>query len=146
MNNDEAMVMAAVGMGIFGLLIGLVIMIFFLLTLQKCLNQVSAENRAMEPAMVWLNLIPLFNLVWIFITVLKLSDSVVAEGQARGVSVEDGGKTIGLVYAVSMIASIIPLLGFLAALVALVMFIIYWVKVAGFTKALAGAAPQTSQA
>ena len=145
MSEEEAIIAAMLGFGFIGLLVGLAIMVFFLLTLHKCLKEVSEANRTMQPGMVWLNLIPLLNLVWIFITVIKLSESVVAEGQARGAQVEDGGKTIGLVYAISMIASIIPFLGFIAALVALVTFIIYWVKVAGYRKTLAAAQPALGQ-
>ena len=145
MNEEEAIIAAMLGFGLIGMLIGLAIMVFFLLSLQKCLKEVSPSNRTMEPGMVWLNLIPLFNLVWIFITVIKLSESVIAEGQSRQVSVDDGGKVIGLVYAISLIASIIPLIGLLAGLVALVTFIIYWVKVAGYRKTLAAAQPLAGQ-
>ncbi|MGY6587724.1 MAG: hypothetical protein ACXIUB_05480 [Wenzhouxiangella sp.] len=145
MSEEEAIIAAMLGFGFIGLLVGLAIMVFFLLTLHKCLKEVSEANRTMQPGMVWLNLVPLLNLVWIFITVIKLSESVVAEGQARGAQVDDGGKTIGLVYAISLIASIIPFIGFLAALVALVTFIIYWVKVAGYRKALVAAQPAIGQ-
>ena len=45
--------------------------IFFLLHLQKLLNKCGETNRAMEPGLVWLNLIPLFNWGWIFYTIYK---------------------------------------------------------------------------
>ena len=38
--------------------IALIPLIFYLLTLQKALNSCAPENRAMQPAMVWLMLIP----------------------------------------------------------------------------------------
>ncbi len=141
MSEEELVGVAALGIGFVGLLVGIAIMVFFLLTLQKCLKEVSEANRTMQPGMVWLNLIPLFNLVWIFITVIRLSESVVAEGEARGAHVEDGGKTMGLVYAIALVASIIPLIGFISAVVALVAFIIYWVKISGYRKSLVAAQP-----
>lgn len=136
MNNEEAAVMAMAGFGLIGLLIGLVIMIFFLLTLMRTLAAVRPENRMMEPAMVWLNLIPLFNLVWIFFTVVKLADSVVREAAERGLDVGDGGKALGIAYGALMISSIIPLLGIITGIAALVVFIIYWVKIAGYKNQL----------
>ncbi len=145
MSDEEAFFLALLGFGFIGFLIGLAIMVLFLLSLHKCLKEVSEANREMQPGLVWLNLIPLFNLVWIFITVIKLADSVIAEGQARGINVEDGGKTIGLVYAICIIVSIIPFIGFIAALVALITFIIYWVKVAGYRKMLASAKPAVGE-
>ena len=58
--------------GLIGL-VYLVVDIFYLMTLQKCLNRVSEENRGMSPGLVWLNLIPLFGLGWHFYTVIKIN-------------------------------------------------------------------------
>jgi hypothetical protein len=41
----------------------LIINIFFLLTLSRCLSRVQPRNRDMEPGMVWINLIPCFSMV-----------------------------------------------------------------------------------
>lgn len=118
-------------------LVGLAITIFYLLTLQKCLNRVSPVNRAMNPPMVWLNLIPLFNLVWMFITVLKIAESLVKEAQARGINLGDGGKTLGLAYAILGVCGIIPIVGIASSLAAVVCWIMYWVKIAGYSSQLA---------
>ena len=70
----------AIGM-LVGVLVGLAIFlvpaIFYLLTLQKALNRCSPESRAMQPGMVWLLLIPLFNLVWQFFVVINIAKSLV---------------------------------------------------------------------
>ncbi len=124
-----------------GGLIGLAIAVFYLLTLQKCLSRVSPQNRAMAPGLVWLNIIPFVGLVWNFFVVLNIAKSLVAEGQTRGIDFGDGGKTIGLVMAILIACSIIPLLGMLASVGGLVCWIIYWVKISGYSNQLANAAP-----
>jgi hypothetical protein len=48
---------------VIAVVIGLVIYIFFLLTLQRCFSRISPANRQMEPGMVWLNLIPCFGAI-----------------------------------------------------------------------------------
>jgi hypothetical protein len=118
----------------------LAVYIMFLLSLQKCLNRVAPANRAMEPGMVWLNLVPLLNLAWIFYTVIKLAESAVKEGQARGIDVADGGKTLGLVFAILGICGVIPVLGILCSIGALVCWILYWMKVSGISKSFAAQA------
>jgi hypothetical protein len=102
--------------------------IFFLLTLQKTLNVISPENRMMPPSNVWLMLIPLFNIVWQFIMVDKIAQSVSAECARLNIPVTDPKPTynIGLAWNICNILSFIPIIGGLAALVT---FILYWVKV-----------------
>jgi hypothetical protein len=62
---DAAGIAAVLLLFICGILIvALVIGILFLLTLHRALDRCSPRNRTMEPGMVWLNLIPLFSMVW----------------------------------------------------------------------------------
>ena len=68
---------------IFGLAIGLLIEILFLLNLRGALQRVSAPNRAMPPDHVWLNLIPVFGLGWFIYTVIRIRDSLRAEYQRQ---------------------------------------------------------------
>ena len=105
--------------------------IFFLLTLQKTLNVISPENRRMPPSNVWLMLIPFFNIVWQFIVVDKIAQSIGAECVRLNIKVTDPKPTysIGLAWNICNFLFFIPFLGGLAALV---MFIIYWVKVNEF--------------
>jgi hypothetical protein len=60
------------------------IKIFFLLTLSRTLSQCHPRNQAMQPGMVWLNLIPLFEFVWQFVTVSRISQSLKDEFRDRG--------------------------------------------------------------
>ena|SRR5690242_14728159 len=88
---------------IFGLItLGLFLIpaIFFLLTLQNTLRAISPENRRMPPSNVWLLFIPLFNLVWQFIVVDRISQSIGAECARLNIPVTDPKPTysIGLEY------------------------------------------------
>jgi hypothetical protein len=111
------------------LLIGIIVHIFFLLTLSRCLAQCSPRNRTMEPGMVWLNLIPLFNLVWMFITIIKIAESLRNEYEDRGLRSDDPdfAQMTGILYMV---------FSFFCGLVALIFFIMYWVKIANFKNQL----------
>ena len=126
----------AAGLGIFtGALIIFAILliplIFYCLTLQKALNRCSPECRAMNPPMVWLLLIPLFNIVWQFIVVLNMAKSLGAEFQKRGIAADPNpGQTLGLVMCVANL---------ICGPVGLVCWIIYWVKIAGYSNQIAAA-------
>jgi hypothetical protein len=104
--------------------------IFYMGTLQKALNRCSPECRAMKPGMVWLLLIPLFNIVWQFIVVLNMAKSLAAEFQKRGMAEDPNpGQTLGLVMCIGNL---------LCGPVGLICWIIYWVKIAGCSSKLAG--------
>ena len=102
--------------------------IFFLLTLQNTLKAISPENRMMPPSNVWLMLIPLFNIVWQFIMVDKIAQSITSECARLNIKVSDAKPTysIGLAWNICNFLTLIPFIGGLAALVT---FILYWVKV-----------------
>lgn len=122
---------------IFGIVLVLFLIptIFWLLTLQKALTRCRPENRTLEPAMVWLMLIPIFNLVWQFLLVNHLSDSIKNEFAALGSDPGEPnpGKGVGLAMCILNLASIIPYAGALAGIAALVCWIIHWVKIAEFS-------------
>lgn len=112
--------------------------VFYLITLQNVLKKVSPENRKMPPANVWLLFIPLFNLGWHFVVVARVSDSLKAEFAKRGISVgvERPAYGVGLAYCILKCCSYIPFLGIAAALAWLVCWIIFWVKVSGYSARL----------
>jgi len=112
--------------------------IFYLISLQRCLNRCKLENRTMQPALVWLMLIPIFNLVWHFIIVSSVSKSVEAEFRTRGIRSEPSpGNSIGLAMCILAVCSIIPLFGILTGIAGFICWIIYWVKIAGISGQLA---------
>jgi hypothetical protein len=92
----------------------------------------------MQPGMMWLLLIPLLNLIWNFLAVNAISDSLGNEFRLRGLrNVEpQPGKSIGMPMAICGACSLIPILGILASLAYLVLWIMYWIKVSSFSKML----------
>jgi hypothetical protein len=140
MQEDHSM---AAGLGILtGMLIVIAIMlvplIFYCLTLQKALNRCSPENRAMNPGMVWLMFIPLFNIVWHFFIVVNMAKSLGAEFQKRGMAEEPNpGQKLGMILCILACCGVVPILGILASLAAFVCWILYWVKIAGFSSKIA---------
>ncbi len=105
--------------------------IFYLITLQKTIKQVSVENQKIQPNQVWLTLIPLFGLIWQFIMVNRVALSLQAEFKKRNINIveEKPGYFIGLTYCTLFCCSIIPVLGVLAGIGGLVCWVIYWVKI-----------------
>ena len=89
--------------------------VFYILTLQKALNRCAPESRAMEPAMVWLMLVPCFNIIWQFFVVINMSKSLAAEFQRRGLAEEaEPGKKLGMIMCILACCGAIPFVwGFL---------------------------------
>jgi hypothetical protein len=111
--------------------------IFYLLTLQKALYKCSPENRTIPPGQVWLYLIPLFSLVWHFILIKHVADSLGKEFQKRGVVVEPRpGYELGFAMCVLNVTGLVPLLGAVTAIAGFVCWIVYWVKIHQFSKRL----------
>ncbi|PVD53752.1 hypothetical protein DC498_04380 [Terrimonas sp.] len=126
---------------LFALLIfiaALVPAIFFVLTLQKTLNVISPESRRMRPGQVWLLLIPFFNLVWLFITVSRIADSIKNESMRLHITTDEGRPTygIGLIMCIFYVTGsilyqlrFIPLTGAIFSLAGIICWILYWIKV-----------------
>ncbi len=92
----------------------------------------------MTPALTWLLLVPLLNIIWHFFVVLNVAKSLGAEFQKRGIAEDPRpGKNLGLTMCILSCCGIIPLLGILCSLAAIVCWILYWVKIAGYSKKLA---------
>jgi len=130
-NEDIAGLIGVVG-GLIGVVIGLGILIAIILILQSVFKRIPPEHREMEPGMVWLLLIPCFNVVWNFFVYPKLSNSLKSYFNSIGrVDVSDCGAGLGLAYAVLAAVSIIPYLNCLTGPACLIVLIIYLVKVTG---------------
>ncbi len=100
----------------------------FLSAIGRTLRRVSPENRRMEPARVWLNLIPVFNLVWAGVTVERVAESLRNEFLARGMDDPDEGYGRGC--GLATVAFIVPGVWFYPAFVTLpiafVCGVLYW--------------------
>jgi len=113
-------------------------LIFYLITLQQIFAAVKAENRLMEPGLVWLVFIPVFGVIWQIIIVTRLADSLQKEFADRNIDVGEPrpGLSIGLAYSILWTAGLIPGVGVLTAIAGFVCWIIYWVKIAGYKELL----------
>src|ERR1039458_10469303 len=92
----------------------------------------------MEPGMVWLLLVPFLNLIWNFFVVMGLASSLANEYARRGIPSPDPspGQSIGIAMSVCNCCCIIPVLGVLAGLASVVLWVVYWAKVAEFSRML----------
>lgn len=107
-----------------GVVVWIVVGFFFLLNLRDLLLQVNPQYRAMQPNQVWLNFIPIFNIFWMFFTIVRVRDSVQREYQARNWAPKgDFGFGVGLAAAILTILNWGPL-----GLAGLICWIIYWSK------------------
>lgn len=127
--------------GLFGLIfLALVLLpaIFYLLNLQKALSRCAPESRTLDPGLVWLMLIPLFNLVWHFLLVSHISKSLHNEFARRNIPglEPEPGRSLGLAMCILACCGIIPVLGLLAGLAGLICWIAYWAKIAGYARLL----------
>ena len=113
--------------------------IFFLIAQQNTLKNIQLQHRKMNPGEVWLQLIPIFGLVWQFIVVTRISESIRRELSTNTFSFENNAAyddfdspkptySMGIAYCVLFCCSIIPLIGAIIALAGLVCWIIYWVQ------------------
>ncbi|MEO2090775.1 MAG: hypothetical protein ABGY75_14920 [Gemmataceae bacterium] len=138
-NGNQGDPAAAVG-GMIGMLVcygiifvvAIAVQIFFLLSMSRALQACSPRNRTMEPGQVWLSLIQLVGIVFIIMTLFKVPDSLANEYRDRGMRGDDDfGKTMAIWYIVT---------AFVCGLISPIFFIMYWVKIAGYTKELQGRA------
>lgn len=133
MSNDEAAAAGIVALvfGILGivLLISLAVMAVISWITSGCYKRIPTQFRKMQPGMVWLLMIPCFNLVWIWFVFPGLATSYKAYFDSVGdQSVGDCGKGMAFGYCGCCVASMIPYVGALAGLAGLVLLIIFLVK------------------
>jgi hypothetical protein len=126
----------------FFLLAGIIAaVICFLLTAQKALERCSPQSRTTPPNHVWLTLIPFFNFVYQFFLVGHLGRSLGNEFARRGIAGADAqpGRAIGLAACVLGVVAIVPIpvLSPLLMIASVVFRIIYWVKIADYSRQIA---------
>ncbi len=137
--------------------------ILFLLAQQRTLQVISQENREMSPGSVWLQLIPVFGLVWQFIVVIRIANSISKEMASKiGGSILDHSPVqiketdesptyiIGIAYSIlttiggtvnyltAHSTSNLRLLGSMFFFTGMVCWIIYWVRLVKTKNKLVG--------
>jgi len=125
---------------------------YFLMT---CFKRIPAEFRKQEPGMVWLLLIPCFNIVWNFFVYPKLADSYQAYFQSVGrTEFGDCGRQTAMIYCILVVASIplsfvlafIPIVGPLANCAISIATLVFWIMVLVKAASLKGQIPETPAA
>lgn len=112
--------------------------IFHLFTLQTALSRCSAESRTLPPGLVWLGLIPLFNLIWSFVLVISIAKSLGNEFRRRGiVESSSPGVAVGLAMSICAISFADPFLGIWGAVAGYVLWVVYWVMIARYSSRIA---------
>ena len=140
----------ALGLGIF------LVAILFLLAIYVVISwliysvqvQVPPEHRKIAPGLIWLLVIPVFNLVWSFFVLLQVPDSLKSYFNAQGrTDVGDCGRTLGLwsavLLAAGFVGGFVPIVGCFASfasLAGLVVLVLFLVKILGL-KGQIGTAP-----
>ena len=118
---------------IIGGVIRIIIWIFFAWTIYRTLKLVRKENRCILPGQAWFLAVPMFNIYWNFEVVRRLTDSLNNEFYDRQIEVEERPtQKWGMVFAWTFLLTNIPLPMFILVIIALlhlVYFITYWVKV-----------------
>ena len=151
------LIILLVGVGV-PLLIGLAITIATILLVSNALKDVPPKYRKIEPGMVWLLLIPLFNVVWTFVVLPGVSRSFQRYFAARGCTEHgDCGEGIGLRFAICFAvcwacftlpflrafgaipewAVVVGILIYIAGPAALVLLVVYLAKIVGLKKHVA---------
>jgi hypothetical protein len=118
--------------------------LFYISTLSKALQRCAPSRRAMPPGQAWFLLIPLFNMVFHFIIVSRIADSLRNEFTFRQLplSEREPGKNLGITFCILNLTAWIPLLGILTGLAGFVCWIVYWVRIADYSRRISQPAMQ----
>lgn len=123
---------------VFFLLAGLVVVIIWLIVMNRAIDQVSHDIRRMEPGAVWLCLIPLFGLVWQFMVIGAVANGIARELEVRNLFSKEAkpGYPIGLTGCILLCCCIIPYAGVGVAIIGLIFMVIHAVQISAYNKAL----------
>jgi hypothetical protein len=89
---------------------------------------VPPAHRRMDPMLSWLLVIPLFNIIWNFFAFLRIPESyhsILSSHGHAGAKVE---RSLGLAYAICAALSVIPFVGFFAAVAAAALLLTFFIR------------------
>ena len=111
MNTDYELLSACLAAVVWMVL--LLLALTFLSAIARVLRRVPPEHRRIGPGQVWLNLIPVFNLVWATVTVERVAESLRNEFVARGLHgpEERYGRRAGLTMLTLLVVGALGLIG-----------------------------------
>ncbi|MBL8450725.1 MAG: FHA domain-containing protein [Dechloromonas sp.] len=115
------------------------VLALYILNLHRCFDAIQPAFRPPVPtALVWLGLVPYLGFIALIAAIVLLSMSLKKEGEARQTEVfGDGGLALGLAGFILSLLAVIPFIGILLGLAGMVCWILHWMKVSGFRRALA---------
>lgn len=101
----------------------LIFYIFYLMMMSRVLELCHPRTRTMNPGEVWMVFIPVFGLVWHFIMVGRIADSLAIEFRNRNLPAEEDrpGYQSGITY---LILALVPV----ANIISIVFLILYYNK------------------
>lgn len=128
--NDEAAAAAIlITLGIV-LAVMLAINILVCWLIYRANEALPAQHRKTESWQAFLLLIPLFNLIWNFVVLARVSSGMQSFFQAKNdASAGDCGANLGLWYSISCLVAFVPVVGCVGSLAALVLLVMYLMKV-----------------
>lgn len=123
---------------VFFLIAGIVVLIIWLVVMNKALDQVSHDLRKMEPSAVWLCFIPLFGLVWQFLVAGAVGESIAKELLARGMfpKEEKPAYGYGLTGCILTSCCVIPYVGVCFGIIGLILLVVHAVKISEYNTVL----------
>ncbi|GAB4130913.1 MAG: hypothetical protein Fur0041_00620 [Bacteroidia bacterium] len=116
--------------------------VVWLYQMSNTIQRISSANRTMLPGRVWLGLIPVFGLVWNFIIINAVADSLDAEIRQRNIIARNGSSSrgTGISAAVLMCTLVLPWIGTLLSIVCMIFFLLHINAVSETLKAISAAA------
>jgi len=117
------------GFLLFVFAVSVVISVITTYFIYKPYSQLPHQFQIMPAGLIWLLLVPLVNIVMVFFIALQVPDSFKRYFNSVGnYSVGDCGKLVGLIWAISVLCSFVPLINYIAWIPALVCMIMFMVK------------------
>lgn len=115
-----------------------VVLIIWLVIMNKALDQTSHDLRRMEPNSVWLCFIPVFGFVWQYFVVNAVGEAIAKELLARNLypKEEKPAYGIGLTACILMSIIIVPYVGVTVAIIGLVLMVMHAVKISEYNQVL----------
>ena len=98
--------------------------VLYIITLQSTLKLIKRENQTISDGSLWFLLIPIFNLIWHFIVVNRMAESLANEAKTRNLNLEEfhPGRSLGIAMCILNIIPYLNIIGF-------ILWILYWVKI-----------------
>lgn len=126
------------GCGVTAFVLAFTLGVSFLVALARALRRVGPENRRMEPGQVWLNLIPVFNLVWATVTVERVAESLRDEFRERGLDGPDEryGRRAGLTVLALIASGLLIYPAIITYPLAFCFWVVYWRQINGYERRL----------